>query len=279
MIYIILIVILIIILLVLGIHIVPQGQNYVVARLGKQYKSLEPGINFMVPFIDRIVEKISVKDQAIDIPTQDAITQENALIKINAIAYIRVIDPQKAVYSVEDHRFAVSNLIQTALRSVVAEMQLDDALSSRERIKNQVTQKVSNEVSDWGIRVRTVEIKDIKPSEYIQEAMEKKAAAERNREAYITEADGKKQAEILNAEARLESAKRDAEANRIMSEATSETIENLGKAIGNNKIPANFVLGDNYIAAMKSLAKSDNAKMVVLPPDILKAIDGLLARR
>ena len=184
----------------LGVRIVPQGYKHVVQRLGKYHATLNPGLNFVIPYLDAIAYKVLTKDISLDIPTQEVITRDNAVIMTNAIAFINVIDPQKAVYGIDDFRFAIVNLIQTSLRSIVGEMDLDDALSSREIIKAKLKGNISDDVAAWGIVVKTVEIQDIKPSSTMQMAMEQQAAAERTRRAAITEAEGKKAAAILNAE-------------------------------------------------------------------------------
>jgi regulator of protease activity HflC (stomatin/prohibitin superfamily) len=195
----------------MGVRIVPQGYKHVVQRLGKYHTTLNPGLNFVIPYLDAISHKVITKDITLDIPTQEVITKDNAVIMTNAIAFINVIEPQKAVYGIDDYRFAIVNLIQTSLRSIVGEMDLDDALSSRELIKAKLKGGISDDVAAWGIVVKTVEIQDIKPSATMQQAMEKQASAERSRRAAITEAEGKKVAAILNAEGAKEAQIQEAE--------------------------------------------------------------------
>jgi regulator of protease activity HflC (stomatin/prohibitin superfamily) len=278
---------LVILTLFLGVRIVPQGYKHVVQRLGKYHSTLNPGLNFVIPYLDAIAYKVITKDISMDIPTQEVITKDNAVIMTNAIAFINVIDPQKAVYGIDDFRFAIVNLIQTSLRSIVGEMDLDDALSSRELIKSKLKAGISDDVSAWGIVVKTVEIQDIKPSATMQQAMEKQASAERSRRAAITEAEGKKAAAILNAEGAkeariqeaegiLEASRRDAQSKVIMANATREAIQRVSDAIGDRQLPAIYLLGEKYVEAYKSLAISPNAKIVALPMDILKAVQGIL---
>ena len=273
----------------MGVRIVPQGYKHVVQRLGKYHSTLNPGLNFVIPYIDAIAYKVITKDISMDIPTQEVITRDNAVIMTNALAFINVIDPSKAVYGIDDYRFAIVNLIQTSLRSIVGEMDLDDALSSRDVIKAKLKGAISDDVAAWGIVVKTVEIQDIKPSPTMQMAMEQQAAAERTRRAAITEAEGKKSAAILmaegakeaairEAEGKLEASRRDAEAKIIMAEANREAIARVTTAFGERELPALYLLGERYIDAMRLLAQSPNAKTLLLPADVLHAVQGLLGR-
>jgi regulator of protease activity HflC (stomatin/prohibitin superfamily) len=280
---------LVILTIFLGVRIVPQGYKHVVQRLGKYHSTLNPGLNFVIPYLDSIAYKVLTKDISMDIPTQEVITRDNAVIMTNALAFINVIDPQKAVYGIDDYRFAIVNLIQTSLRSIVGEMDLDDALSSRDVIKAKLKGAISDDVAAWGIVVKTVEIQDIKPSSTMQMAMEQQAAAERTRRAAITEAEGKKAAAILNAEGakeaaireaegKLEASRRDAEAKIIMAEATREAIARVTSALGDKDLPAQYLLGERYIDAVRLLAQSPNAKTLLLPADVLHAVQGILGR-
>lgn len=273
----------------LGVRIVPQGHKFVVQRLGKYHKVLNPGLNFVIPYLDVIAYRVLTKDISLDIPSQEVITKDNAVIMTNAIAFISIIDPPKAVYGIDNYRIAITNLVQTSLRSIVGEMNLDDALSSRDMIKARLKESISDDVSAWGIVVKTVEIQDIKPSQTMQMAMEQQAAAERTRRAAITEAEGKKVAAVLNAEGakeaaireaegKLEASRRDAEAKMIMADATREAIVRVTQAIGDNQLPATYLLGEQYVKAVRDLSASGNAKMVVLPSDVLQAVRGLLGK-
>ncbi len=185
-------VILVMVSISLGVRIVPQGSKNVVQRLGKYHKTLGPGLNIILPYIDRVAYKVTTKDIVLDIPSQDVITRDNAVIVANAVAYINIISPEKSVYGVEDYRIAIQTLVQTSLRSIIGEMDLDDALSSRDRIKTRLKDSISDDISDWGIILKTVEIQDISPSDTMQKAMEEQAAAERQRRATVTSAEGEK---------------------------------------------------------------------------------------
>ncbi len=273
----------------LGVRIVPQGYKHVVQRLGKYHKTLNPGLNFVIPYFDTIAHKVMTKDISLDIPSQEVITKDNAVITANAIAFINIIDPPKAVFGIDNFMVAIRNLVQTSLRSIIGEMNLDDALTSREVIKARLKESISDDVAAWGIVVKTVEIQDIKPSPTMQMAMEQQAAAERTRRAAITEAEGKKSAAILNAEGakeaaireaegELEASSRQAEAKKILADATREAISRVTEAIGDNQLPATYLLGEQYVGAIKEMAASPNSKLVLLPADVLGAVRGLLGK-
>ena len=262
-----------------GVRLVAQGEEWVVERLGKYHSTLRPGLNILIPYLDRVAYKLVTKDIILDVQEQEVITRDNAVILTNAIAFIKVTDPVKAVYGITDFSEAIRNLIMTTLRSIVGEMELDEALSSRDRIKARLRESIADEAVDWGLTVKSVEIQDIKPSESMQRAMELQAAAERERKATVTRAEGAKQAAILEAEARLESAKRDADAQVTLAESSAEAIRRVSSAIGNESGPMMFLLGEKYISAMESLGQSTNAKTVLIPADIQETLRGVLGRR
>lgn len=261
-----------------GVRIVPQGYKWIVQRLGKYHQTLQPGLNFVIPYVDEIAHKVTTKDIVMDIPSQEVITRDNAVIIVNAVAYINVIAPEKAVYGIENYSWAIQNLVQTTLRSIVGEMDLDDALSSRDHIKAKLKAAISEDISDWGITLKNVEIQDIKPSPTMQHAMEEQAAAERQRRATVTRADGEKQAAILEADGRLEASRRDAEAQVVLARASQEAIMMVTQAVGDSETPVTYLLGEQYIKAMQELAKSSNAKTVVLPADLLHTVRGLMGK-
>lgn len=289
--------VLIFVTLFLAVRIVPQGMKYVVQRLGKFHKNLSPGFNLIIPYVDSVAYRVTTKDIVLDIPSQEVITKDNAVLIANAVAYINILSPEKAVYGIEDYELAIRTLVQTSLRSIVGEMDLDDALSSRDMIKAKLKDSISDDISDWGIILKTVEIQDIKPSPTMQHAMEEQAAAERARRATVTRAEGErvaqvtratgekdaailqaeglKQAAILEAEARLEASRRDAAATIVLAEANREALLKVASAV-NNESPVPFVLGEKYIEAMAKLGDSDNSKLVVLPADLPAALRGFV---
>ncbi len=259
-----------------GVRQVPQGYKWVVQRLGKYHSSLMPGLNFIIPYIDAVAFRVTTKDIVLDIPSQEVITKDNAVLITNAVAYINIVNPEKAVYGVENYEIAIQTLVQTSLRSIVGEMSLDDALSSRDHIKAKLKAAISDDISDWGITLKTVEIQDINPSPTMQHAMEEQAAAERARRATVTRADGDKQAAILQAEGELEASKREAEAQVILAEASKRAITLVTEAIGEKEMPVVYLLGERYINSLQQLSDSENAKFLVFPADIPNALRGLM---
>ena len=261
-----------------GVRLVAQGEEWVVERLGKYHATLRPGLNILIPYLDRVAYKLVTKDIILDVQEQEVITRDNAVILTNAIAFVKVTDPVKAVYGVTDFSEAIRNLIMTTLRSIVGEMELDEALSSRDKIKARLRESIADEAVDWGLTVKSVEIQDIKPSESMQRAMELQAAAERERKAAVTKAEGAKQAAILEAEARLESAKRDANAQVMLAEASAESIRRVTAGIGDQAGPMMYLLGEKYIGALEKLGESGSAKIVVMPADLQETLRGLVGR-
>lgn len=262
-----------------GVRIVPQGEEWVVERLGKYSKTLMPGLHILVPYIDNVAYKVVTKDMILDIPQQEVITRDNAVLITNAIAFVKVTDTQSAVYGVTNFQMAVMNLVQTSLRSILGDMDLDQALSSRDQIKARLKTSIADDVADWGLTLKSVEIQDISPSGTMQKSMELQAAAERERKATVTRAEGDKQAAILEAEARLESAKRDAEVQIRLATASAEAIRLVTDAIPEKELPALYLLGEKYIASLKELGASSGSKVVLLPADLMKSVEGLLGGR
>ena len=261
-----------------GVRQVPQGFKWVVQRLGKYTSSLNPGLNFIIPYIDNVAFKVTTKDIVLDIPSQEVISKDNAVLVTNAVAYINIVSPEKAVYGVENYVIAIQTLVQTSLRSIIGEMTLDEALSSRDHIKSKLKEAISDDISDWGITLKTVEIQDINPSPTMQQAMEEQAAAERARRATVTRADGDKQAVILTAEGALEASKREAEAQVILAEASKRAISLVTEAIGEKELPVIYLLGEKYISSLQELSSSDNSKFVVFPADIPGALKGMMGK-
>lgn len=261
-----------------GVRIVPQGEEWIVERLGKFNATLTPGLTIIVPYIDKVAYKVVTKDIILDVPEQEVITRDNAVIITNAIAFIKVTDPVKAVYGIVDFAEAIRNLVQTTLRSITGEMDLDAALSSREKIKLRLKESIADEAVDWGLTIKSVEIQDIKPSESMVKSMELQAAAERERKAVVTKAEGAKQAMILEAEGRLESAKRDAVAQVTLADSAAQAIQKVTAAVGDRDTPMLFLLGEKYIQALDKLAASGNSKIVLLPADLQEAVRGMLGK-
>ncbi len=266
----------IIITLFAGIKIVPQGEEWVIERLGKYRKTLNPGLNVIIPYMDTVRQKVSTRDIILDIPQQEVITKDNAVILTNAIAFVRVTKPQDAVYGIEDFKLAIQNLIMTTLRSIIGEMKLDEALSNRDAIKAKLKDQIIDDAADWGVTVKSVEIQDITPSGSMQDAMEQQAAAERERRAVETRAEGTKNAMILESQGKLEAARLEATAQVALSEASAQAIKNVSEAIEDKELPTMFLLGDRYINTLEKMTTSPNSKFVVYPADLQSAIKGML---
>ena len=259
-----------------GVKIVPQGFKWIVQRLGKYHQTLEPGLNFIIPYIDNVAYKVTTKDIVLDIPSQEVITRDNVVIIANAVAYINIVHPERAVYGIENYEQGIRNLVQTSLRSIIGDMDFDSALSSRDQIKAALKMSISDDIADWGITLKTVEIQDISPSSTMQMAMEEQAAAERQRRATVTKADGQRQAAIAEADGRLEASRRDAEAQVVLARGSEQSIRLISEAVGEREIPLLYLLGEQYIKAMTDMSKSPNAKTVVLPADILNTVRGMM---
>jgi len=266
----------VIITLYKGINIVPQGEEWVVERLGKFSRTLQPGLNLIVPYIEAVRQKISTRDIILDIPQQEVITRDNAVILTNAVTFIRVTNPRDALYGIEDFRLAIQQLVMTTLRSILGEMSLDEALSNREMIKTKLKDAIVDDVADWGVTVKSVEIQDISPSASMQDSMERQAAAERERRAIETTAEGNKNAAILEADGKLAAAEREAKAQITLANASAEAIRMISENIQDKELPAMFLLGDRYINSLEKISQSDNSKFVIYPADLQGAIKGML---
>src|SRR3989338_3527677 len=266
---------LVIVAIIKGVRIVPQGEEWVVERLGKFAGVLTPGLHVINPIFTKVSYKVTTKDIILDVPEQEVITRDNAVILANAIAFIKVSNIERAVYGIENFREAMRNMVQTSLRSIIGGMDLNQALTSRDRIKAELKTAIADEALDWGLTVKSVEIQDIKPSDNMQHAMEMQASAERERVALVTRSEGEKQAIILNAEARLEAARKDAEAQEVGAKASAESMRIIGEAVKDSNSSATFLLGDRYIQAMQKLSTSENSKLVVLPGDLIAAVKNL----
>ena len=259
-----------------GINVVPQGEEWVVERLGKYSRTLKPGLNIILPYIEQVRMRITTRDIILDIPQQEVITKDNAVILTNAVAFIRVTKPQDAIYGVEDFRMAIQQLIMTTLRSILGEMKLDEALSNRDMIKSRLKDQIIDDVADWGVTVKSVEIQDINPSSSMQASMERQAAAERERRAIETTAEGNKNAAILEADGKLAAAQREAQAQIALANASAEAIGKISNSIQGQELPAMFLLGDRYINSLEKISQSNNSKFVIYPADLQSSIKGML---
>lgn len=281
------IVILVLLTILKGARVVPQGQEWVIERLGKFLTVLKPGFNIIIPFFDAVRYKVDTREQVIDIQPQDVITRDNAVVTINAVAFFKVLDPPKSVYGVTNLRYAIEQLILTALRAIVGKLELDEALASRERINAELREAVAGAVDTWGTLITRVEIKDITPPREIAEAMAKQIKADREkraiileaegtRQAQILQAEGRKQAQILDAEGKKQAAFLEAEARERLAQAESFAISVVGKTVKEAGVNAAlYLLGEKYVKSLLDLGKSNNSKIIVFPADLYDGLKGI----
>lgn len=277
----------------MAVVIIPQSETKIVERLGKYYATLGPGINIIIPFMDRaktIVTMyrgryaysttIDLREQVYDFDKQNVITKDNILMQINALLYFQIVDPFKAVYEINNLPNAIEKLTQTTLRNIIGEMELDQTLTSRDTINTKLRAVLDDATNKWGIKVNRVELQDIIPPASVLQAMEKQMQAERNKRATILTSEGQKQAEILKSEGektstinRAEAAKQqeilraegEAQARIRKAEAEAIAIEKITEAVGKSTNPANYLLAQKYIQMMEQLAQGNQAKTVFLP--------------
>jgi regulator of protease activity HflC (stomatin/prohibitin superfamily) len=265
--------------LVRAIRMVPQGYNYTVERFGRYTHTLKPGLGLIVPFIDRIGAKQNMMEQVIDIPSQEVITRDNAMVKVDGVTFFQIMDAAKAAYEVNDLNLAAVNLVMTNIRTVMGSMELDALLSQRDEINHRLLNVVDQAAQPWGIKITRIEIKDIAPPRDLVESMARQMKAERDkraavleaeglRQAAILRAEGEKQSVVLEAEGRREAAYRDAEARERAAEAEAKATEMVSNAIAKGNVQAlNYFVANNYVKAIESLAQSPNQKILMMPVD------------
>lgn len=270
-----------------AIKVVPQGRQFTVERFGRFTRSLQPGIAFLIPFVDRIGRRMSMMETVLDVPRQDVITKDNAVVSVDAVVFVQVIDAAKAAYEVENLILAIQNLCMTNIRTVVGSMDLDDVLSNRDSINARLLTVIDAATDAWGAKVLRVEIKDLTPPADLTAAMARQMKAERERRAQILEAEGDKQAAILRAEGakqsaileaegRREAAFRDAEAREREAEAEAKATDAVSQAIAKGDVNAiRYFLGLKYVEAFGELATSNQQRTVIIPAD-LSGLAGLV---
>lgn len=269
-------VVLVLLVIFAGIKTVPQGYHYTVERFGRYTRSLTPGLNLIVPFIDRLGAKMNMMEQVLDVPTQDVITRDNAIVSVDGVAFYQVLNAAQAAYQVAGLQNAILNLTMTNIRSVMGSMDLDELLSNRDAINDRLLHIVDEAASPWGIKITRVEIKDINPPVNLVESMARQMMAERNRRAEILEAEGRKQAQILEAEGRKEAAFRDAEARERAAEAEARATQMVSESISNGDIQAlNYFIAQKYTEALTAIGSGTNSKVVLMPLEASSLIGSL----
>src|ERR1700687_17813 len=286
-IFILVLVVLAIMVIFAGVKTVSQGYNWTVERFGRYTRTLNPGLNIIVPFFDRIGRKINVMEQVIDIPQQDVISKDNATVTVDGVAFFQVVDAAKASYEVAQLDMAIIRLTMTNIRSVMGSMDLDQMLSHRDEINERLLRVVDAAVSPWGIKVNRIEIKDIVPPADLIQSMGRQMKAERDKRAEILTAEGQRQSEILRAEGakqgqilqaegRKEAAFRDAEARERSAEAEAKATQMVSEAIAKGDVAAlNYFIADKYIKAFGQLADSPNQKIIMLPIEATSILGSL----
>jgi regulator of protease activity HflC (stomatin/prohibitin superfamily) len=273
-----------------AIRMVPQGYNYTVERFGRYTHTLEPGLGLIMPFIDSIGAKQNMMEQVMDVPSQEVITKDNAMVKVDGVCFFQIIDAPKATYEVKDLQLAVINMVMTNIRTVMGSMDLDQLLSQRDEINQRLLHVVDQASQPWGVKITRIEIKDIAPPRDLVESMARQMKAERDkraavleaeglRQAAILRAEGEKQSVVLEAEGRREAAFRDAEGRERAAEAEAKATELVSLAISKGNVQAiNYFVANNYVKALEALAQSPNQKVLMMPVDatsILGSIGGI----
>jgi len=281
------IVVLAIVIILLGVKQVPQGSKYTVERLGRYTRTLPPGLHAIVPFIDRVGSRLNMMEQVFDVPSQEVITKDNAMVTVDGVVFFQILDAPKAAYEITGLNPAILNLVMTNIRTVMGSMDLDELLSQRDKINTQLLTVVDEATTPWGVKVTRIEIKDISPPRDLVDAMARQMKAERDkrasileaeglRQAAILKAEGEKQAAILEAEGEREAAFREAEARERLAEAEAKATLNVSSAIAKGDIHAiNYFVAQKYTEALQQIGSAENQKVVLLPLEASSLIGSL----
>jgi regulator of protease activity HflC (stomatin/prohibitin superfamily) len=270
-----------------GIKSVPQGWEWTVERFGRYQRTLEPGLNFIIPFVDRIGKKMNMMENVLDVPSQQIISRDNAQVTVDGIVFFQVLDAAKAAYEVTHLQAAILNLAMTNIRTVMGSMDLDQLLSQRDTINGKLVLVIDEATSSWGVKVTRIEIKDIAPPRDLVDSMARQMKAEREKRALILEAEGvkqavilkaegKKQAVILDAESQKEAAFREAEGRERLAQAEAAATDMVSKAISGGNVQAiNYFVAQKYVEALKELAAAPNQKVILMPLEASNVIGAL----
>jgi regulator of protease activity HflC (stomatin/prohibitin superfamily) len=279
--------VLLVLVVFLGVKTVPQGHNFTVERFRRYRRTLTPGLNLILPFVDSIGSRINMMEQVLDIPSQEVITRDNATITVDGVAFYQVLDAASAAYEVADLKNAILALTMTNIRTVMGSMDLDHALSQRDEINQKLLSTIDAATSPWGVKITRIEIRDITPPRDLVEAMGRQMKAERDKRAAVLEAEGErqskilraegdKQAQILAAEGRRDAALRDAEARERLAEAEARATSMLSDAVSRGDVQAiNYFVANNYLKALEAIASAPNQKVLMLPLEATSVIGSL----